>query len=136
MDNEVKNAAPAAQKAEPAKRKRRAEKPTPPKLKLIFLVVPRPKSELYAALLQSFEINAELIMAASGTASSETLEYLGLSNSDKCVIIGTVREDRCAEVMKFIGEKFSTIKNGGGIAFTSPMTGLIGVTAYKFLSNQ
>ena len=33
-------------------------------------------------------------------------------------------------------EKFNTIKNGKGIAYTVPMTSTIGVAIYQFLSNN
>ena len=64
------------------------------------------------------------------------LEYLGLSDSDKSVIVCAVREDMCVTVMRFLDEKFSTVKNGRGIAFTVPMASIVGVESYKFLSNQ
>jgi hypothetical protein len=33
-------------------------------------------------------------------------------------------------------EKFTTIKDGKGIAFTVPMSSVIGVAIYRFLSNH
>ena len=33
-------------------------------------------------------------------------------------------------------DKFNTIKNGKGIAYTVPMTGTVGVAIYQFLSNN
>ena len=34
------------------------------------------------------------------------------------------------------GEKFRTVKGGKGIAYTVPMTSVIGVAIYQFLSNN
>ena len=116
--------------------RRQEQKPTPPKLKVLFLIIPRQRAELYAALLQSYGINASLILSADGTASSEMLERIGLSDSDKAVVVGVVREDNSASALKFLEEKFSTVKNGRGIAFTVPMSSVIGVAAYRFLSDQ
>lgn len=117
-------------------RRRAAEKElTPPKLKLLFTIVSRQRAELYAALLQSFEVNMQMYLLAQGTASSEMLEYLGLSDSDKSVILSVIREDKCDAALKFLDEKFHTIKNGRGIAFTVPLTSVIGVAIYQFLSN-
>ena len=135
---EIKKEAPKAPKRStaPAPRRRAAAKePTPPKLKLLFTIVSRQRAELYAALLQSFEVNMQMYLLAQGTASSETLEYLGLSDSDKSVILSVIREDRCDAALKFLDEKFHTIKNGRGIAFTVPLTSVIGVAIYQFLSN-
>ena len=109
--------------------------PAPPKLKLLVTVVNREKAELYTALLQSFEVNFQLSVSAEGTASTETLRLLGLTDSKKAVIFSVIREDRAASALRFLEEKFETIKNGKGIAYTIPMTGTIGVAIYQFLSN-
>ena len=138
--DEIKKETPGAPKKTPARRaprRRRSEQSelTPPKLKLLFTIVNRQRAELYAALLQSFEVNMQMYLLAQGTASSETLEYLGLSDSNKSVIVSVIREDKCDAALKFLDEKFHTIKNGRGIAFTVPMTSVIGVAIYQFLSN-
>ena len=96
----------------------------PQKLKLLFTVVDRRKAEFYADLIQSFEVNMQLTLAARGTASVETLSMLGITDSEKSVILSVIKE-----------EKFRTIKNGKGIAYTVPMSGTIGVAIYQFLAN-
>ncbi|MBR0236295.1 MAG: hypothetical protein IJQ37_07555 [Clostridia bacterium] len=131
-ENEIKS----EKKPKKSPQRRQEQKPTPPKLKVLFLIIPRQRAELYAALLQSYGINASLILSADGTASSEMLERIGLSDSDKAVVVGVVREDNSASALKFLEEKFSTVKNGRGIAFTVPMSSVIGVAAYRFLSDQ
>ena len=137
MDDKSNDIGKNKNASEPTQRKRRrSQQPTPPKLKLLFLIVPRQKAELYSALVQPFNINAELILSARGTANSEMLEYLGLSDSDKAVIVCAVREDKCSAVIKYVEEKFRTVKNGKGIAFTVPMSSIVGVESYKFLSDQ
>ncbi len=107
----------------------------PRKLKLLVTVVNRAKAEFYADFLQSFEINFQTAMAASGTAGAETLRMLGLSDSDKTVIFSVIREDMAPRALEALEEKFKTIRGGKGIAYTIPMTGTIGVAIYQFLSN-
>ena len=123
---------------QPQKKRRTSapKQPAPPKLKLLFTVVNREKADLYADLLQGFDSNLQLIVSASGTANTEMLRYLGLADSHKAVIVSVIREDRSAAIMQFLEEKFSTVKNGKGIAYTVPMTGTIGVAIYQFLSNS
>lgn len=137
-EQQTKTGASTAKKRKPvaAKKATTPRQPAPPKLKLLVTVVNREKAELYAALLQGFEINLQLTMAANGTANTEMLRVLGLTESDKAVIFSVVREDRAASAMRFLEEKFNTIKNGKGIAYTVPMTGTIGVAIYQFLSNN
>ncbi len=108
---------------------------TPPKLKLLVTVISRHKAELFLGLLQGFDVNMQLSMAAQGTASSEMRQMLGLTDTDKAVIFSVIREDRADEALRCLDEKFRTIKNGKGVAFTVPMTGVIGVAIYQFLSN-
>ena len=124
-------------KRQPPQRERKQSErdSSPPKLKLLFTIVNRQRAELFAAMIQSFSANIQLYATAEGTASSEMMEYLGLSNSDKSVILSVVREDKCAEIMRFLDEKFATIKNGKGIAFTVPLSSVIGVATYRFLSD-
>ncbi len=107
----------------------------PHKLKLLITVVNRKKTEFYADFLQSFEVNMQLILNASGTANTETLAALGLPDSEKGVIISVVRDDTAKLALEALDEKFQTIKNGKGIAYTIPMTGTIGVAIYQFLAN-
>lgn len=108
----------------------------PQKLKLLITVVNRAKSEFYTDLLQSFEVNMQLSMAASGTANTEMMNMLGLTDSEKTVIFSVIRDDRVKPALATLEEKFRTIKNGKGIAYTVPMTSVIGVAIYQFLCNN
>lgn len=114
----------------------RQKKLLPPKLKVLVTVVNRSKTELFLDYISGFEANMQLSMAASGTASSDMLTYLGLTDTDKTVIFSVIREDNEDGVLRFLEDKFRTVKNGKGIAFTMPMTGVIGVAIYQFLSNS
>ena len=105
------------------------------KLKLLFTVVDRPKAEFYLDVLSQFEVNCQLVVNGVGTANSELVDMLGL-NIHKAVIISTVREDRVDDVLKCLEEKFATIRNGKGIAFAVPLSSVIGVSIYQFLSNN
>ncbi len=107
----------------------------PRKLQLLVTVVNRNKAEFYMDLLQSFEVNLQTVMAASGTAGVETLQKLGLTDSEKTVIFSIIREDMAPLALETLGEKFKSIRGGKGIAYTVPMTGTIGVAIYRFLSN-
>ncbi len=104
------------------------------KLKLLFTVVDRSKAEFYLDVLSQFEINCQMVTGGLGTAHSEIIDILGL-NRQKAVILSAVREDQIKPVMDCLEEKFVTIKNGKGIAFAVPMSGVIGVSLYQFLSN-
>jgi nitrogen regulatory protein PII len=105
------------------------------KLKLVFTVVDRAKAEFYLDVLSQFEVNCQMLASGKGTAQSDLIEMLGL-NINKAVILSVVREDMVDPVMKCLEEKFTTIRNGKGIAFAVPLSSVIGVNMYQFLSNN
>ena len=105
------------------------------KLKLLFTVVDRQKGEFYLDVISQFDVNCQMAMSGLGTAASDLVELLGLE-PHKAVILSVVREDKVDEIMKCLEEKFATIKNGKGIAFAVPLSSVIGVNIYQFLSNN
>lgn len=105
------------------------------KLKLIITVVDRPKGEFYLDVIGQFEVNCQLALGGLGTASSEIIELLGLNNH-KAVILSVAREDQVPTIMNTLEEKFQTVRNGKGVAFAVPLSSVIGVNLYQFLSNN
>lgn len=105
------------------------------KLKLLFTVVDRNKGEFYLDVISQFEVNCQLALGGLGTANSELVDLLGL-NIHKAVILSVVREDKADEIMKALEQRFTTIKNGKGISFAVPLSSVIGVNLYQFLSNN
>lgn len=105
------------------------------KLKLLFTVVDRSKGEFYMDIISQFEVNLQMSLGGLGTANSELVDLLGL-NIHKAVILSVVREDMVDPILNCLEEKFGTIKNGKGIAFAVPLSSVIGVNLYRFLSNN
>ena len=105
------------------------------KLKLLFTVVDRNKMEFYLDVLSQFEVNFQTAVTGKGTATSDIVDMLGL-NIHKGVLFSVVREDMVDPIMKCLEEKFATIRNGKGIAFAVPLSSVIGVNMYQFLSNN
>ena len=105
------------------------------KLKLLVTVVDRPKGEFYLDVISQFQVNCQLAMGGLGTAQSDLVELLGLE-PHKAVILSIIREDRTDTILNTLEDKFATIRNGKGIAFTVPFGSMIGVHSYCFLSNS
>ena len=105
------------------------------KLKLVFTVVDRAKAEFYLDVLSQFEVNFQMAAGGKGTATSELVDMLGL-NIHKAVLLSVVREDMVDPIMNCLEEKFATIRNGKGVAFAVPLSSVIGVNMYQFLSNN
>ena len=105
------------------------------KLKLLFTVVDRPKGEFYLDVISQFDVNCQMVVGGMGTANSELVELLGL-NIHKAVILSVIREDMADAVLNCLEDKFATIRNGKGIAFAVPLSSVIGVNLYQFLSDN
>ena len=108
----------------------------PHKMQLLFTVVNRSKTEFYIDLLGNFEVNLQLVLNGQGTVTDKHLELLGLTDSDRSVIISAIRRDRAKDALAALEEKFKTVRGGKGIAYTVPMKSTIGVAIYQFLSNK
>lgn len=106
------------------------------RLKLLITVVGRSKAEFYTDLIQSFEVNMQMVAMARGTASAKMLGYLGLSDNEKVVIFSVIQENKIPDALATLDEKFKTIRDGKGVAFTVPLTSVIGTLIYGFLSNN
>ena len=105
------------------------------KLKLLITVVDRPKGEFYLDVISQFEVNSQLLVGGLGTANLHLVELLGL-NIHKAVILSVAREDQVGPIMDCLEEKFATIKKGKGVSFAVPLSSIIGVNAYQYLSNN
>ena len=105
------------------------------KLKLLFTIVDRPKGEFYMDVISQFEVNYQMLVGGLGTACSDLVELLGLE-PQKAVVISVIREELAETVMQCLEDKFATIKNGKGVAFAIPLSSVIGVNVYRFLSDN
>ena len=105
------------------------------KLKLLFTIVDKPKGEFYMDVISQFDVNYQMVLGGLGTARSELVELLGLE-PHKAVVISVIREELAETVMQCLEDKFATIRGGKGIAFAVPLSSVIGVNAYRFLSDN
>lgn len=106
------------------------------KLELLITIVNRNKADFYVDLIQSFEVNMQVVALGQGTADAAMLDFLGLAGSEKAVIFSVIREDKIPKALRLIGEKFNTIKGGKGVAWTVSLSSVIGVSIFGFLSNN
>ncbi len=112
-----------------------AERNTAPvKLEMLFVVVHDNKQSYYSSLIQSHQANIQLTFPCKGTEHL-LLNYLGLADRPKSLILSLVREDEAAQVIDHLKGTFQKGKDYKGIAFTVPLSSIIGTLAYGFLSN-
>lgn len=106
------------------------------RLELLITTVGRSKGEYYADLIQSFDVNMQFMTMGHGTADEKMLSMFGFTDSDKTVIFSVIQGNKLQAALDALDEKFRTIKNGKGIAYTVPLSGIIGKLIFGFLSNN
>ena len=106
------------------------------KCKLLVTVVDHRKEDFFIDYIQENGANLQLTMRGEGTAKTEMLRMLGLTDSEKTVLLSVIREDLSRALCDGLAEKFKTVKNGQGIAFTIPLSSVVGALVYRFLSDQ
>ena len=106
------------------------------KLKLLITIVARNKAQFYLDLIQSFDVNMQCVLIGQGTADKSTLGLLGLTDTDKAVILSVIQDKKIPDALSTLDNRFNSIKGGKGVAWTIPLTSVIGVLIYGFLSNN
>lgn len=106
------------------------------RLMILVTIVNRRKAEFYTDLLQHMGANLQFVAMGEGTADAKMLNLLGLSDSDKAVIFSVIKESAQKEVLRTLGEKFESIRDGKGIAYTIPFSSVIGASVFNFLSDN
>lgn len=106
------------------------------KLKVLITVVGRSKADFYMDHIQSFGVNMQMVVYGQGTAPREIATAMGLTDSDRAVIFSIIGEENLASALDSLEEKFNTIVGGKGIAYTIPMSSIIGKSIFNFLSDN
>ncbi len=107
----------------------------PMKLELLMAIVHNNKAAYFSSLIQSHKANLQLTMPAKGTTHL-ILDYLGLTERPKSLIMSIVRADQAGNLISLLDETFQKGKDYKGIAYTIPLTSVIGTLVYGFLSND
>ncbi len=103
------------------------------RLMLLITVVDRKKTEFYADYIQDLGANVQFVSYGEGTADPSMRSLLGLTDVEKTVIFSVIREEKQDKILQAVSEKFESIRNGKGIAFTVPFSSVIGTSVYNFM---
>lgn len=105
----------------------------PQKLKVIITIVNRGKGHFFYDTIEDLGVNLQLLVDGEGTAPYNLDNLWGLAHSERDVIVSFVPEDKVKKTLKVLEDKFETVRNGDGIAFSIPISSVIGVSVYQFL---
>ena len=106
------------------------------RLMLLVTIVNRRKAEYYADLIQDMGANLSFVAMGEGTANAKMLDMLGLTDNLRVAIFSVVKESAQTKILRILDDKFTSIRDGKGIAFTVPFSSVIGASVFNFLSDN
>ncbi len=98
-------------------------KETAPDMQIMITIVDRGKGAAVAEICKSTNMHINFVALGSGTASSEILDYLGIGETRKDVLVTPVLKSKSHDVMFDIAYKMQLKNPGNGIIFTIPVSG-------------
>lgn len=112
------------------------KKYTPQKLKMLITIVNSGKGNFYHNLIEDYGVNMQLLLNGKGTMPKNVNNLFGAINKGRDVIFSFVTEDKVKPLLKFLDDKFESVRDGAGISFSVPMSSVIGVNVYQFLTDN
>ena len=87
---------------------------------LLMIVVDRGKAAKAARFLQEYSCPVQLILNGHGTASSKIMDYLGLDEPQKEIIISMAAGECASVILKRLEKEMNFSRPGLGIACSLP----------------
>ncbi len=100
---------------------------------LMTTIVDRKKANKYSDLFLENELHVMFLSLGFGTATNDTLDYLGLDSSEKAVVFSVLEEQSWLKVKKQMEKKLHIDAPGGGISFIIPLSSIAGKKTLHFL---
>ena len=116
--------------------KKKEKNIAPNKLMLLVTIVQKGKGTFFADFLKTFDVNLQICVVGTGSANDDLIEFLGIKDNKRTVIFSVVKESKVKSIMEALEERFHTIDKDTGIAFTVPLSSVIGKLSYGILSND
>ena len=80
--------------------------------------------------------NLSFVAMGEGTADARMLDMLGLTDNLKAAVFSVIKENSQNKILRTLDDKFTSIRDGKGIAFTVPFSSVIGASVFNFLSDN
>ncbi len=105
----------------------------PLRAKLLVSIVNRRDEIQLKEVIDDRSVSLSYVFEGTGTARSSVLDYLGIGETEKSVVLSVIPESDEAAILKSIREKMSLYLVGRGISFTIPLTGISQIVAKGIL---
>ena len=106
------------------------------KLSMFVTIVNKGQGNYILKLFESEGSNAQFVQHGQGTARKEIRDILGIEDNSKEIIISLIRDEQIEEIKTELEAFFKISKRNRGIGFSIPMTSLIGMKVYQFLTDS
>ena len=103
-------------------------------LEMIMTIVPKGKGSHFIKLYDKIDVSCQASLFGMGTADSMMLGLFGLADIEKDVVITLIKKSNIEKVFSILDNELDVY--GRGIAFSVPLSGVVGRTVYAFLTNQ
>lgn len=91
-------------------------------LSLMVMIFNKKLEKKYKFLLQRNRVKYNVLLYGTGTASSSVLEYFGLNEIRRDVLLSILPSNLSKSILKQLDQKFKMDEPGNGIAFTIPVS--------------
>lgn len=102
----------------------------PIKMKVLFTIVDYSLGEEVTEIYKKHRLPLHVLTHGHGSVSSELLDYLGLGEQKKIIIISIIPESKIKDIFDVLIKQMHFNKQGVGIAFTLPVSSIS-----SFISN-
>lgn len=110
------------------------KQPAVKRIKLLITIIDRGLGNQVVELLRESGVTFNMISPGYGATGSDIMDCLGLTDSEKDLILSVVTEDKVKSLLDKIFYKFDLDEPGHGIAFTIPISGVSGPLALRYIS--
>lgn len=103
------------------------------KLLLLITIVRKNKADYYLDLISEMGANLQMMSLGNGTTKSAIFTN---DIGTKAIIFSIITEDNSRKIMRTLSVKFNELKDGKGVCWIVPLSSVMGVTFFNFLSNN
>lgn len=106
------------------------------KLSIFITIVDKGQGEAVLKLFDSNGVAAQVIQRGRGTATKQMYDILGVEDNKKDIVFSVIKQSSIPDAKKDLEAFFAASKRNKGIGFSIPMTSIIGVSVYQFLTDS
>ena len=93
-------------------------------MKLLITIIDRPQCQRVTKIYEQHGLTYQVEILGKGTANSELLDFLGLGETEKTLVLGFDLKNEVDKVLPDLRKHLEFDKKGAGVAFTIPITSI------------